>query len=69
LSFGFDERIVMRVQLSKGAFVVDTHQAPVVYDIGRKNSADPLFGTLSLQRSLRDGVAHGARLTPPPTAG
>jgi hypothetical protein len=56
LDLRFDQRTVVRLQLREGAFVVGAHQAAVAYDIGRKDSADPPFGTLSLQSSLHEGV-------------
>jgi hypothetical protein len=52
LDLRFDQRAVVRLQLSESAFVVGAHQATVAHDVGCKNGADPPFGTLALQGSL-----------------
>jgi hypothetical protein len=46
---------MVNLQLRESAFVIGAHQAAVAHDVGRKNGADPPFGTLALQGSLHDG--------------
>jgi hypothetical protein len=64
--FRFDQRIVVRFQLTEGALIIGPHQPAVAHDVGGKYCADPPFGTTAFEPLLlRHLCKHSIHRCPP----